>query len=108
MVAGFVWATFGRSFFDWGVWLRLASPIFERSIFGAAVPNRSLGATFAPRNQKRRMRMTYPVFFLRWFACFRAQGVSVVVASEGRVALNGTAPRNRDRPVFGCRNSYYD
>ena len=31
MVAGFVWATFGRSFFDWGVWLRLASPIFERS-----------------------------------------------------------------------------
>ena len=63
MVAGFVWATFGRSFFDWGVWLRLASPIFERSIFGAAVPNRSLGATFAPRNQKRRMRMTYPVFF---------------------------------------------
>lgn len=48
------------------------------------------------------------VFFLRWFACFRAQVVSVVVASEGRVALNGTAPRNRDRPVFGCRNSYYD
>lgn len=62
-MAGFVWATFGRSFFDWGVWLRLASPIFELSIFGAAVPNRSLGATFAPRNQKRRMRMTYPAFF---------------------------------------------
>lgn len=90
-MAGFVWATFGRGFFDWGVWLRLASPIFERSIFGAAVPNRSLGAAF-----------------LRWFACFRAQVVSVVVASEGRVVLNGTAPRNRDRPVFGCRNSYYD
>lgn len=46
--------------------------------------------------------------FLRWFACFRAQVVSVVVASEGRVALNGTAPRNRGRPAFGCRNSYYD
>ena len=46
--------------------------------------------------------------FLRWFACFRAQVVSVVVASEGRVVLNGTAPKNRDRPAFGCRNSYYD
>ena len=106
-MAGFVWATFGRSFFDWGVWLRLASPIFERSIFGAAVPNRSLGATFAPGNQKRRMRMAHPAF-LRWFACFSAQVVSVVVASEGRVVLNGTAPKNRDRPALGCRNSYYD